>query len=57
MGTDETSEIGPLQDRMQYDKVKAMFDEALASGARVLYQDEVPKGPGYFFQIVNVKRT
>ncbi len=50
-GFEEGSEIGPVQNRMQYEKVKAIFDDAVAKGAKVAYQGEVPEGDGYFFPI------
>jgi len=50
-GFEEGTEIGPVQNRMQYEKVKAIFDDAVAKGAKVLYQSEVPEGGGYFFPV------
>jgi acyl-CoA reductase-like NAD-dependent aldehyde dehydrogenase len=50
-GFDPTSEVGPLQNRMQFDKVKAAHDEALAKGAHTLFRGRAPEGPGYFFPI------
>ncbi len=50
-GFEEGTEIGPVQNRMQYEKVKAIFDDAVAKGAKVLYQSEVPEGDGYFFPV------
>ncbi|HSW16487.1 MAG TPA: aldehyde dehydrogenase family protein [Ramlibacter sp.] len=51
LGTDEGVEIGPIQNRAQYDLVRAMVDEATAMGAKVLYQGPVPSGPGLFLPI------
>ena len=36
---------------MQYDLVRAMVDEAVAAGAKVLYESPVPPGPGLFLPI------
>lgn len=50
-GTEDGVDIGPIQNRAQYDLVRAMVDEAVNSGARVLYQSPVPSGPGLFLPI------
>jgi acyl-CoA reductase-like NAD-dependent aldehyde dehydrogenase len=50
-GTEEAVDIGPIQNRAQYDLVRRMVDEALAGGAQVLYESEVPPGPGLFLPI------
>jgi len=55
---EEGSEVGPVQNKMQYEKVKEIFDDAVSKGAEVFYQGEVPEGAGYFFPITiltNVK--
>jgi acyl-CoA reductase-like NAD-dependent aldehyde dehydrogenase len=45
-------DIGPIQNKAQYDLVRAMVDEAITAGAKVLYQGPVPSGPGLFLPIV-----
>ena len=50
-GMQEGVDIGPIQNRMQYDLVRAMVTEAVAAGAKVLYQSPVPAGPGLFLPI------
>ncbi len=50
-GMEEGVDIGPIQNRMQYDLVRAMVDEAVAGGAKVLYRSGVPSGPGLFLPI------
>ena len=47
-GLDPETTLGPLQNRMQYDKVVGLLEDIRASGARVLTGGEVPDGPGYF---------
>jgi len=47
-GLDEDTTQGPLANKMQYDKVVGLLEDARANGARVLYGGEVPEGPGYF---------
>lgn len=50
-GMEDGIDIGPIQNRAQYDLVRAMVDEAVNSGAKVLYQSPVPAGPGLFLPI------
>jgi acyl-CoA reductase-like NAD-dependent aldehyde dehydrogenase len=50
-GTQDGVDIGPIQNRAQYDQVRAMVDEAVNAGATVLYQSPVPPGPGLFLPI------
>jgi acyl-CoA reductase-like NAD-dependent aldehyde dehydrogenase len=51
-GTQEGVEIGPIQNRAQFDLVRAMVDQAINAGATVLYQSSIPPGPGLFLPIV-----
>ena len=46
-GLDEGVQFGPVQNRMQFEKVKAMLDEARAQG-RVIGGGKPHTGPGYF---------
>lgn len=50
-GTQDGVDIGPIQNKAQYDLVRAMVDEAVTAGAKVLYQSPVPAGPGLFLPI------
>lgn len=47
-GLDEGSAIGPVQNRMQFDKVRTLVDDAIARGGRVLLGGS-PDGDGLFF--------
>jgi len=47
-GLDEGVDQGPLANKMQYDKVLGLLEDAKANGGRVLCGGEVPDGPGYF---------
>src|SRR5690606_8896271 len=47
-GLDAGTELGPLQNKMQYDKVRGLIEETKQSGARFLAGGEVPEGDGYF---------
>ncbi|MGF1468884.1 MAG: aldehyde dehydrogenase family protein [Sandaracinaceae bacterium] len=50
-GTDETSQVGPVQNAMQLDVVRAAVDDAVAKGARIAFRGQAPAGPGYFHPI------
>jgi acyl-CoA reductase-like NAD-dependent aldehyde dehydrogenase len=47
-GLDERNQLGPLQNKMQFDKVVDIFEDTKRSGARILVGGEVPDKPGYF---------
>lgn len=46
-GANQGTELGPLQNGVQYEKVKAYLDEARANG-RIIAGGEIPDGAGYF---------
>ena len=48
-GLDPATQLGPIQNRMQFDKVVNVLEETRQSGARILCGGEVPDEPGYFF--------
>jgi phenylacetaldehyde dehydrogenase len=49
-GLDETSVLGPLQNKQQFDIVNRLVESAKDSGARVLMGGNPPKDqPGYFY--------
>ena len=47
-GLDPQTQYGPIQNRMQYDKIVAILDDAKRAGARILAGGELPARPGYF---------
>jgi acyl-CoA reductase-like NAD-dependent aldehyde dehydrogenase len=47
-GLDPATELGPLQNKMQYDKVVGLIADTKKSGAKFLAGGEIPSGPGYF---------
>jgi acyl-CoA reductase-like NAD-dependent aldehyde dehydrogenase len=47
-GMDPDTQLGPLQNRMQYEKVKDILNDTKSGGARILAGGEVPEGGGYF---------
>ncbi|MFK8067043.1 MAG: aldehyde dehydrogenase family protein [Gammaproteobacteria bacterium] len=48
-GAEESSSLGPLQNEVQYEKVKMYLDDARANG-RIISGGEVPDRLGYFIQ-------
>lgn len=48
-GLDPLTELGPLTNRQQLERVKALVADARAQGAVVHTGGEQPEGPGYFF--------
>ena len=47
-GLDPQTQLGPIQNRPQYDRVVGLLDDVKRSGARILAGGEVPAGDGYF---------
>ena len=47
-GLEPDTQLGPLQNRMQFDKVSEILEETKKAGAKVLSGGEVPDRPGYF---------
>jgi acyl-CoA reductase-like NAD-dependent aldehyde dehydrogenase len=48
-GLDPQTQYGPIQNRMQYDRVRGILEDTKRSGARILAGGELPDRPGYFF--------
>jgi acyl-CoA reductase-like NAD-dependent aldehyde dehydrogenase len=48
-GLDPATQYGPIQNRMQYDRVVGLLEDSRRRGARFLAGGELPAGPGYFF--------
>ena len=53
-GLDESSMMGPLQNRMQFDKVNALVEDAKAHGARILCGGSPTGGQGNFYPLTVV---
>jgi acyl-CoA reductase-like NAD-dependent aldehyde dehydrogenase len=47
-GLDPSTELGPVQNKMQYDKVVALIADTKKAGGKFLAGGDVPAGPGYF---------
>ncbi len=51
-GLNEDNVLGPIQNKMQYDKVSRLVKDAIDGGGRVLLGGEANgSGPGYFFPV------
>ncbi len=46
-GAHPETDLGPIQNRMQYEKLKDLLADAKANGLHFLLGGELPKGPGY----------
>lgn len=53
-GLEEGVMIGPLNNRMQFDKVASYVDEARAKGARIVTGGVRPDGPGFIYPLTVV---
>ena len=53
-GLDESNMMGPLQNRMQFDKVNALVEDAKAHGARILCGGSPTGGAGNFYPLTIV---
>ena len=51
----ESPDFGPIQNKMQYDRVCELAESARADGATFLTGGEPVPGPGYFFPVTIVK--
>ncbi len=47
-GLDPGTELGPVQNKMQYDKLVGLIADTKKAGATFLAGGEIPSGPGYF---------
>lgn len=53
-GFDAETMLGPVQNKMQFDKVCSLIKDVRNSSARILIGGEVPEGPGYFIPVTLV---
>jgi acyl-CoA reductase-like NAD-dependent aldehyde dehydrogenase len=47
-GLDPATQLGPIQNREQYERVIGLLEDTKRSGARILAGGEIPKTEGYF---------
>jgi len=50
-GLEQGTELGPIQNRQQFERVRALIEEAKAAGQVFLTGGEVPDGKGYFIPV------
>jgi acyl-CoA reductase-like NAD-dependent aldehyde dehydrogenase len=50
-GLEPGIELGPIQNRPQYERVKGLIDDAKARGLKFIVGGEVPRGKGYFIPV------
>ena len=50
-GSRQDTELGPIQNRMQFDKVRNLIDEAVADGLDIAFTGEPVDLPGYFVPV------
>lgn len=50
-GAHQSSQLGPIQNRMQFEKLKDLFANVKAQGHKVLLGGEIGNGPGYFVPV------
>ncbi|HEY4341191.1 MAG TPA: aldehyde dehydrogenase family protein [Steroidobacteraceae bacterium] len=48
-GLESGVQLGPIQNKEQFEKVVGILNDTTAQGARILAGGRVPEGPGYFF--------
>ena len=53
-GVAESSALGPVQNKMQFDIVSSCVEDARAKGGRVLLGGNPSNGPGYFYPVTLV---
>ncbi|MEO8722283.1 MAG: aldehyde dehydrogenase family protein [Sphingobium sp.] len=53
-GTNEDSLLGPIQNKMQFEKVSRLVNEARSDGARILCGGSADEKPGYFYPVTFV---
>jgi len=54
-GNDPRSEIGPIQNQAQLERVRALLADAEARGGDPLFVGDAPEGPGYFHPVTLVR--
>lgn len=53
-GLSDDTELGPIQNKMQYEKVKNLLDDCKRQNLRYLIGGELPAAPGYFIPVTLV---
>ncbi|MDR2857684.1 MAG: aldehyde dehydrogenase family protein [Novosphingobium sp.] len=50
-GAEQGTALGPIQNRLQYDRVRALIDDSRENGHRVIAAGTAPAGTGYFVPV------
>ncbi|ATU95473.1 aldehyde dehydrogenase family protein [Phyllobacterium zundukense] len=53
-GSDQGTDLGPIQNRMQFEKLKDLFADIKDRGQNVLLGGDIGEGPGYFVPVTIV---
>jgi acyl-CoA reductase-like NAD-dependent aldehyde dehydrogenase len=53
-GLDPDSMLGPVQNKMQFEKVKNLIEDAKKSGVNIVFGGEIEDKPGYFIPVTIV---
>ena len=53
-GMEDGAQLGPIQNRAQFELVRELVDDAKSSGARILTGGDAPEGIGYFYPVTLV---
>jgi acyl-CoA reductase-like NAD-dependent aldehyde dehydrogenase len=53
-GAQQGTELGPIQNKMQFEKLRTLLEDTRASGARFLLGGEIEQGVGYFVPVTIV---
>jgi len=56
-GTDEGVDMGPIQNKPQFERVRSLLAAAEQAGAEVCFRGEAPAGPGYFHPVALVRNA
>lgn len=54
-GFEDGVQIGPVQNRPQYERLRGLLEDIRASGAEIFYEGKVPAGPGYWVPVTLVR--
>lgn len=53
-GSHQGTDLGPIQNKMQFEKLKELFADTKASGARIVLGGEIEESTGYFVPVTIV---
>ncbi len=50
-GAEPDTQLGPIQNRLQFDRVRDLIEDARRTGVRFLLGGDIPEGQGYFIPV------